>query len=231
MCIFNCGFCVKNAQHICRNCGACDSHRTVDCSNNKQKYCSPISITTYSIQSPVFVSSIASVKSPYVNPISNTHTINKSSVQQKGNATLTIFFTKNNKLYVIVGKRSFGRNENKIFSLGGSIESYETPEEAAAREAFEESGIKIDPKKIKLLNCVNNFYNYYTIFDYEPSIKGGLDKHVSKNDYVLDFRPKHNLVKIPVDILIAHFNIKDINKEDKGPYARVFFDILKDLNY
>jgi 8-oxo-dGTP pyrophosphatase MutT (NUDIX family) len=38
-CVFNCGFCIPGKAHVCRKCGAINSHRSSDCSNIEKYAC------------------------------------------------------------------------------------------------------------------------------------------------------------------------------------------------
>lgn len=63
-----------------------------------------------------------------------------------------VAITHNNRQAVLAGLRGpTCRNPNTWNLFGGSIDRGETPVQAAAREVFEETGIKIKPRHLKLL--------------------------------------------------------------------------------
>jgi 8-oxo-dGTP diphosphatase len=47
--------------------------------------------------------------------------------------------------YLLIHKQKKDMNFNKFMGVGGKIESNETPNEAAIRETFEETGLTIEP--------------------------------------------------------------------------------------
>lgn len=63
-----------------------------------------------------------------------------------------VAITHNNQQAVLVGLRGpTCRNPNTWNLFGGSIDRGETPVQAAVREVFEETGMKVKPRHLKLL--------------------------------------------------------------------------------
>lgn len=71
---------------------------------------------------------------------------------------------KNGDKYLLIkrGKRKDKKEDyyGKYLPVGGKLEAYETPEEAAKREVFEETGLKIDNIEFKGMIIENSKVNY-----------------------------------------------------------------------
>jgi hypothetical protein len=115
------------------------------------------------------------------NNINNKHFILKETKQetkQETNqvSTVTIFFNKPDTKVLVCLRGVCGKSYGKIYSIGGSIESNETPEDSAIRETFEESGINIKESDLQLVNTMYTknkvYYNYVVFYDKMPTIKG-----------------------------------------------------------
>jgi ADP-ribose pyrophosphatase YjhB (NUDIX family) len=86
----------------------------------------------------------------------------KSSVESSGPALLvqTFVFAED---HVLLMKRGFAPYKGKWAPPGGYVEAYESPEEAAMRETFEEVGVELDiegllPLATASVASINQFY-------------------------------------------------------------------------
>jgi 8-oxo-dGTP diphosphatase len=68
-----------------------------------------------------------------------------------------VFLRRGNK--ILLGKKTRGIGEGRFNGPGGSIEKGESPRDSAAREVFEETGIRILPESLERIAVVY-FHNY-----------------------------------------------------------------------
>jgi 8-oxo-dGTP diphosphatase len=55
---------------------------------------------------------------------------------------------------VLLGRKKTGFGAGKVVGLGGHVEPGETPADAAVREVYEESGLVVDPSKLRQMATV-----------------------------------------------------------------------------
>ncbi len=84
-----------------------------------------------------------------------------------------VFIIKNNK--ILLGKRKNAHGDGTWSPPGGHLEFFETIEDCAKREVFEESGLKIN--NIKILTITNDMFkkenkHYITIFTKATNANG-----------------------------------------------------------
>ena len=81
-------------------------------------------------------------------------------------------FWMNNVLICVRGKHD--RNYKKIYSIGGKIETGETPSEAAIRETFEEAGVVIQQSDLQVFEIDKKIgiVHYTVSFDCKPIVLG-----------------------------------------------------------
>jgi ADP-ribose pyrophosphatase YjhB (NUDIX family) len=65
-----------------------------------------------------------------------------------------------------------GRNFGRIFTQGGGIDYRESPQEAAAREAFEEAGVVVEPMELQPIFQSNGVAHYYVVLKKPPKVIG-----------------------------------------------------------
>jgi 8-oxo-dGTP pyrophosphatase MutT (NUDIX family) len=93
-------------------------------------------------------------------------------------STLTSITNVNGTKYVLVCLRGVGgRDYGKIYTQGGSIDLGETPEEAAIREAYEESGLTVSLDELRLTCLTEKFAHYHVIFNDFPVVLGPESHH------------------------------------------------------
>ena len=80
---------------------------------------------------------------------------------------------------VLLVKHNYGSANGKYLNPGGFLKDGELPEEAAVREVFEETGIKISPVGMIAVRCRSN--EWYMVFkaDY---VEGDPCKKAEEND-------------------------------------------------
>ena len=110
-------------------------------------------------------------------------------------------------------------NYGKLFSQGGKVEIDESFEEGCIREAYEEAGIKIDIRDLKVLSYGNSknydsFYmNFYIIYNTLPLVEGPPINHIwelKDENYILGFNTIKNsqgentrLAWVPIEIALS----------------------------
>jgi 8-oxo-dGTP pyrophosphatase MutT (NUDIX family) len=137
------------------------------------------------------------------------------------------------ELLVVVCRRGVGGQDyGQIYSCGGAIDRKETPEEAACREGWEESGIRVDP------NQLQRFYprtsdpkmaHFYVLLDDRPDIHGATDRHAWEVLYersILDYPTTKSWATIPIHDLAEHFYQ---NKSSTSAFSRLFLDMYENL--
>lgn len=80
---------------------------------------------------------------------------------------------------VLLVKHNYGSANGKYLNPGGFLKEGELPEEAAVREVFEETGVKISPVGMIAVRCRSN--EWYMVFkaDY---VEGEPCKNAEEND-------------------------------------------------
>lgn len=133
-------------------------------------------------------------------------------------------------LFVLVCRRGVGGSDyGKIYSCGGAIDLGETPEEAACREAFEESGIHIEPHEVcRFETVVSNtkIAHFYVICRSGcPSIHGALKKYaweVLAEKEILGHPTIYGWAPLPVHELADYFQE---NPENCSPFSRLYLSM------
>ena len=94
---------------------------------------------------------------------------------------------------VLVSRRAQIDNRGTIISQGGRVESFESFEEAAVREAKEEAGITINIGDLKLVyeKVINGqkFKNYYVLVNNRPIVNGPEPQHEFELQDVIEILP------------------------------------------
>lgn len=109
-------------------------------------------------------------------------------------STLTVIFNNGGVNEVLVSRRGQIDNRGTIISQGGRVESFESFEEAAVREAKEEAGIDINIDDLKLVyeKVINGqkFNNYYVLVtNRRPLVNGPEPQHESELQEVNEILP------------------------------------------
>ena len=132
-------------------------------------------------------------------------------------STVTVIWNDNGVNKVLIGLRGVGGHSyGKAFTFGGTIDSGESKEDCAIREAFEEGGVTIQKKDLKLLNTCANFANFYVYYCKKPTVLGPvsncqweiLQSTKLQNDFGVSMITNNNgsnsgLAWIPVDVLLS----------------------------
>lgn len=97
-------------------------------------------------------------------------------------STVTVLHKIGGTYNVLVSRRGQQDKLNgKLISQGGRVESYESFEEAAVREAKEEAGIDINIEDLKLVyeKVIDGtrYNNYYVVYDNRPIVNGPHSDH------------------------------------------------------
>jgi ADP-ribose pyrophosphatase YjhB (NUDIX family) len=133
------------------------------------------------------------------------------------------------ELFVIVCRRGVNdRNYGQIFSCGGEIDWNETPEVAACREAFEESGIDVPPDQIQYFQTSNKrMAHFYVILDQCPEIAGAEPRHaweILTEPNILGYPTTNSWAAIPVHVLASHF---EEYPSSHSPFSKLFMEIYE----
>ena len=110
-------------------------------------------------------------------------------------STLTVIFNNGGVNEVLVSRRGQIDNRGTIISQGGRVESFESFEEAAVREAKEEAGIDINIGDLKLVyeKVINGqkFNNYYVLVtNLRPLVNGPEPQHEFELQEVNEILPR-----------------------------------------
>jgi 8-oxo-dGTP pyrophosphatase MutT (NUDIX family) len=98
-------------------------------------------------------------------------------------STVTVIFNNNvgNKEVLVSRRGQQDKLNGTLISQGGRVESYESFEEAAVREAKEEAGIDINIEDLKLVYekviGETRYNNYYVVYDNRPIVNGPQPEH------------------------------------------------------
>jgi ADP-ribose pyrophosphatase YjhB (NUDIX family) len=96
-------------------------------------------------------------------------------------STVTVLHKIGGTYNVLVSRRGQKDNHGTIISQGGRVESYESFEEAAVREAKEEAGIDINIEDLKLVyeKIIDRtrYNNYYVVYNRIPTVNGPQSDH------------------------------------------------------
>ena len=107
-------------------------------------------------------------------------------------------------------KRKKEPNKNKYTPVGGKLDPFENPTNAAIRETYEETGIKINSVKYvgSLIETSPNKYNWNCLiyladipFQKEPPCNEGELKWIAKNDLL-------NVPTPPTDLAVYEYVLK-----------------------
>lgn len=128
------------------------------------------------------------------------------------------------ELYVLVCRRGVGGTDyGKIYSCGGAIDRGETPEEAACREAEEESGVEVSPDQLRRFPTNHpKMAHFYTILDGRPEIHGATPRHaweVLYERHIIGYPTTKSWAAIPVHELADHFRH---NTDSSSAFSELF---------
>jgi 8-oxo-dGTP pyrophosphatase MutT (NUDIX family) len=131
----------------------------------------------------------------------------------------------NGDIFILICLRGVkGKDYERIYTQGGGIDYEETAEQAAVREAFEESGLTIEENQLRVLSQTPPFADFYVIFDnFFPEVAGPLEEcrwEVITNDKLGE------MFNVPM--------IKDSKDRNTGlawVNLSVVFDRVKDMDY
>lgn len=85
--------------------------------------------------------------------------ISEAKDPNRTNSTAWIILHTKNK--IILGKRAPGTNNPNLWNFfGGHVDKGESPKEAAIRELFEETKLKIDIQNVKEISTINDAYYF-----------------------------------------------------------------------
>ena len=81
-------------------------------------------------------------------------------------------FWKNNVLVCLRG--NMDRNYKRVYSVGGKVESGETPKQSAIRQTFEEAGVVIQESDLRVFenDTIIRIIHYYVVFNEMPLVLG-----------------------------------------------------------
>jgi len=105
------------------------------------------------------------------------HVINKNYYGKENEpinaSTVTPLKKIDGKIWVLVGLRGVrGYWYKKLCTFGGNIDYGESPVNAGIREAWEEAGILIKDRDLKLYKKYKKFAHYYYVYDHDPLVLG-----------------------------------------------------------
>lgn len=117
-------------------------------------------------------------------------------------------------------------HQGQLSFPGGKIEPFETPEQAALRETFEEVGL--NPNKITLIGRLSSFYMSHTNMAIQPVVgvlepNSDAEFNLNKNEVDEAFWISLHMISAEESILTELWNLRDL--EFKVPFWKVHSEV------
>lgn len=162
-CVFNCGYCAYGAPHYCRTCGAYNHHRSQDCLGKSYRdailanasaprtpaYAPARTFAPARTPVPTFAPTFAPARTPAP---TFAPTFARTVVPTTAPTAAAIIVIWNDTILIQKRASCLG---GKYATPGGSIDPFETAEDAALRELNEEAGLVLDSTNMKQLGSIH----------------------------------------------------------------------------